>query len=65
MAICRAKRYGDQMICGRCGVQWDVEDTDLPKCMRAGDVVIRDVRAKIQRIKQYENSNSGNSRFKR
>ena len=52
MAICRAKRYGDQMICGRCGVQWDVEDTDPPKCMREGDVVIRDVRAKISRIRR-------------
>lgn len=31
--ICKAKRYNDQMICGRCGLQWDVNDPKPPKCL--------------------------------
>lgn len=29
---CQARQYSDQMCCGRCGLSWDVNDTDPPKC---------------------------------
>lgn len=29
---CHARQYSDQMICGPCGLQWDVNDTDAPRC---------------------------------
>jgi len=30
---CKAIRQGDQMCCGRCGLQWDVDDSDRPQCL--------------------------------
>jgi hypothetical protein len=29
---CKAVRYSDQMCCGKCGLQWDVNDPDPPFC---------------------------------
>jgi len=29
---CLATRFNDQMICGECGTQWDVNDPDKPEC---------------------------------
>lgn len=29
---CKAIRQGDQMQCGKCGLSWDVDDTERPKC---------------------------------
>ncbi len=29
---CKAKQYSDQMLCGRCGLAWDVNDIDPPEC---------------------------------
>lgn len=29
---CKAYRRNDQLICDRCGLIWDVNDTDPPKC---------------------------------
>lgn len=29
---CNAKRVGDQMLCGPCGLQWDMNDPEPPKC---------------------------------
>ena len=30
---CSARREGDQMACGKCGLQWDVKDPDgRPAC---------------------------------
>lgn len=29
---CKAKQYSDQMICGKCGLQWDMNDPDPPEC---------------------------------
>ena len=29
----KARRYGDQMICDRCGLSWDINDPDPPKCL--------------------------------
>jgi len=29
---CNAIRQGDQMVCGRCALAWDVDDKDRPTC---------------------------------
>lgn len=29
---CSARRYNDQMICGKCGLQWGIDDPEPPKC---------------------------------
>jgi len=36
--VCQAKQHSDQMCCGKCGQQWDVNDSEPPKCQpkRAG-----------------------------
>ena len=31
---CKAYQASDQMICGHCGLQWDVNDPDPPPCPR-------------------------------
>jgi len=41
---CAARRYSDQMHCGRCGLQWDVNEDDPPACIDAG-------RATLDRMK--------------
>lgn len=33
---CQARQYSDQMICGACGLQWDVNDTEPPECPKTG-----------------------------
>lgn len=30
---CKARQYSDEMQCGRCGLCWDVNDPDPPKCL--------------------------------
>ena len=32
--MCQARREGDMMCCGKCGLQWDVVDDDPPQCKR-------------------------------
>jgi len=29
---CKALQYSDQMLCGACGLAWDVNDEDPPEC---------------------------------
>ena len=29
---CEARQYSDQMICTKCGLVWDTNDPDPPKC---------------------------------
>lgn len=29
---CKARRYHDQTQCGRCGLAWDVNDPEPPRC---------------------------------
>lgn len=31
-ATCHARQQGDQMCCGKCGKQWDVNDPEPPEC---------------------------------
>ena len=32
MPDCAAKQYSDQMVCKKCGLTWDMNDYDPPKC---------------------------------
>ena len=32
METCKARRYNDQMMCGKCGRQWDVDGDLTPPC---------------------------------
>ena len=34
-ASCRAIQQSDEMHCAICGLRWDVNDGDPPKCRRA------------------------------
>lgn len=34
-AACCASQEQDEMACGKCGLRWDVADTDPPRCGRA------------------------------
>ncbi len=34
MGACAARQYSDQMMCGECGLAWDVNDPDPPECNR-------------------------------
>jgi len=29
---CQARQHSDQMLCGRCGLAWDVSDPSPPQC---------------------------------
>lgn len=32
MKPCAARQYSDQMICDKCGLQWDINDPEPPTC---------------------------------
>ena len=32
MRGCNARQYSDQMVCDKCGLEWDVNDPDAPAC---------------------------------
>lgn len=32
---CAARQYSDQMQCAKCGITWDTNDIDPPKCGNA------------------------------
>lgn len=29
---CKARQYSDQMMCGQCGLTWDMNDPEPPTC---------------------------------
>ena len=31
---CKARQYGDQMICAPCGLTWDTNDPEPPECRK-------------------------------
>lgn len=35
---CKARQHSDQMIWGRCGLEWDVNDPDPPACLTAQEL---------------------------
>ncbi len=30
---CQSRQHSDQMICHKCGLVWDMNDTDPPQCV--------------------------------
>ena len=46
---CKARQYSDQMLCCKCGLQWDVNDPEPPKCVK---VVIKKPNTVIKRFKE-------------
>lgn len=34
LAACQARQYSDEMVCAPCGLTWDVNERDAPKCRR-------------------------------
>lgn len=36
MTTCDARQHSDQMVCGRCGTAWDVNDPEPPQCGKTG-----------------------------
>jgi hypothetical protein len=51
---CTARRYNDQMICGGCGLQWDVKDDDPPSCKKVttGKKTIENIRKNLDSSKR-------------
>lgn len=37
MPGCKAYQRGDQWFCDRCGIVWDINDTDPPDCPKQGN----------------------------
>lgn len=55
---CKARQYSDQMHCGYCGLQWDVNDPEPPKCRDKHDEINkRQGRATFAHIWQILNQN--------
>lgn len=48
---CSARRCNDQMHCARCGLQWEVTDTESPRCIHAGELAIANMRRMIAESK--------------
>lgn len=42
---CDARQYSDQMLCGRCGLGWDMNDPEPPECPRDRRAGVADRRA--------------------
>lgn len=51
---CQARQYSDQMICGRCGLQWDVNDPDPPTCKTAGELAMGKMRDTLNKQKSKD-----------
>lgn len=45
--MCDARQYSDQMICGKCGLQWDINDPDPPECNPVKKDRFAELRAKF------------------
>ncbi len=43
MGACAARQYSDQMMCGECGLAWDVNDPDPPECNRGKKTILPSV----------------------
>jgi hypothetical protein len=54
MKTCQARQYSDQMICGRCALEWDINDPDPPACLTRieyGSKIIKELRHELNRSK--------------
>jgi len=53
---CKARQYSDQMICGQCGLQWDVNDPEPPECLTIAQVSIN----KMSRLTNEKDTTNAN-----
>ena len=44
---CRARQYSDQMICHTCGLAWDMNDPEPPKCKLNHKVLVTFLAARL------------------
>lgn len=50
---CEARQYGDETACGRCGLRWDTNDIDPPRCGKeTGDERMRGVAGALKALAQ-------------
>lgn len=47
--VCRSRRVGDQMLCGFCGLSWDMTDPEPPKCNLENALIVRAKRERGKR----------------
>lgn len=45
---CKARRQGDEIVCNKCGLRWEVKDVDPPKCNppRSAKLILNNLRVK-------------------
>jgi len=57
MSICRKKRQGDQWYCSKCGLVWDINDANPPKCgskptraerLQVGQQAIEEIKTRLK-----------------
>lgn len=47
---CDARQFSDQMICGRCGLQWDTNDPDPPACIPRGKPIMEPTKPETRTV---------------
>lgn len=47
--VCKARRQGDEMHCGRCGLTWDINDENRPRCKTPHEIAIERIREILKR----------------
>lgn len=52
MSKCHARRQNDQMHCNKCGLLWDINDPDPPKCNQ--EILIDGKLIKAAEFKPYK-----------
>ena len=57
---CEAYREQDMMVCGRCGLQWSVGDSDRPECNPSATKSLRQ-NQNIIRVRQTHGLQRGKS----
>ena len=62
MSRCQARQYSDQMMCGACGLTWDMNDPDPPICnngVKVETIKPPKARESIETIKRLLGKNEG------
>lgn len=49
MNNCKAYRENDTMVCGQCGLQWSIGDSDRPDCKPVKPVTVGSSRCRSLR----------------
>ena len=56
---CEARQYSDQMMCNKCGLQWDINDDDPPLC----NMVVHDDEVKECTVEMRRQAHSAHKKF--